>query len=1129
MESYPWRFLQRRTFVTGRVPTTGTLLTGELYLQLADETIYFFNSNGGLTSVLTDASGFGINKIKFSGANSGDIPIWNGSYFEPINLADSLTSGAGIDLSNYVTTGSTGEFVLKIETGNFITGVDLSNYVTTGETGSFLTGVVDLSSYLTTGETGSFLTQDSLSGYLLKSETGNFVTTDQTGNFLTGVDLLNYLTKSETGDFVTTGQTGIFALKSETGLFLTGVDLSAYVNSSETGIFVNTGETGIFVTNSETGLFLTGVDLSQYSLRSETGNFIVTGQTGSFVTKIETGQFLTGVDLSNYVLTGSTGNFITQNQTGNFVTTGETGNFAYTDGTHILPQFLPSYIDEIQEYSTTGFLSGSGDVGHIYLVSGCTSFWRWGGSTFFEITQSVASPGTSDSITEGTGNLFYKTCRVQQDSPVKSVAGLSGIVTCCDLLNVLSDCQGFVCKNETGNFITGVDLTLYITKNDTGNFVVKTETGNFVTTGQTGNFVSNTQTGDFLKASDLNEYVQTCETGNFLAKAETGNFISRSETGSFCVDLSPYATYLDLSNYASTSYMDFYVCKTETGNFVDSGSTGNFVTVNSTGEYLYSGSPYSQILPSGFCGFIEVIVCNLNYKLPYYIEVSGDNNGGGQTGTGGGGDQTGTGGGGDQTGTGDGGGGTVYQPLVITIDPNFEITNYSYTGLYYTGNTGINPMILPSGDLSGNPIYSGDDGILYLDLSGQLPLSPFPFESGGDIYWYIGPYPSIVNPSIPKVVRRDDWMIIVPIKCIAGIALTQGYAYYSKPQDSGIYEIESNLTGFIQNNTVYAAPTLLTEDLVTYNSFRLQTNDCSYSVGLNHRSQMYYELAGEASDLTGYCLYLSGGEHILNDRITGLICASNSCCFVIDDGILQGTGIKIYSDKYLENYSCDFTGYYDKFFFWKGYYECHRMAYTTDNLGRMYPSIRVDYSSVCCSTGGCFELISACLYYTLPIGESDYCQDGEFSCVKQCLAISYDGNFYSQEQISLPIKPACLITDYIGIKCDESYIRRLYKDEKTNLCYYESTDIINKQTYGEFSDVKCIGGTITACYYIYANTFYIGVNDSYNYGVYEDDSLTALANTILWRVNCYAGSQLVRYEIDCICNGIENCYICDLY
>jgi hypothetical protein len=115
MSSAPFRFIQRRTTVSGRVPAITGLLTGEIYVQTADGTIYFRDAyQNKLHTVITDASGFGLNKLKFSGAVSGDIPLWDGNKIIPYN-----TGSLGINSSSFVLTGQTGSFITTGQTGSF--------------------------------------------------------------------------------------------------------------------------------------------------------------------------------------------------------------------------------------------------------------------------------------------------------------------------------------------------------------------------------------------------------------------------------------------------------------------------------------------------------------------------------------------------------------------------------------------------------------------------------------------------------------------------------------------------------------------------------------------------------------------------------------------------------------------------------------------------------------------------------------------------------------------------------------------------------------------------------------------------------------------------------------------------
>jgi hypothetical protein len=132
MSSTPFRFVQRRTTISGRVPSTSSLLTGEILLQLADGTIYFKDAyQDKLHTVITDASGFGLNKIKFSGASSGQIPLWDGGKFIPYGTGD-FGSNFNLDTSSFVLTGQTGQFVTTGQTGNF--GNTINNYYSSAET-----------------------------------------------------------------------------------------------------------------------------------------------------------------------------------------------------------------------------------------------------------------------------------------------------------------------------------------------------------------------------------------------------------------------------------------------------------------------------------------------------------------------------------------------------------------------------------------------------------------------------------------------------------------------------------------------------------------------------------------------------------------------------------------------------------------------------------------------------------------------------------------------------------------------------------------------------------------------------------------------------------------------------------
>lgn len=192
-----------------------------------------------------------------------------------------------------------------------------------------------------------------LTGYVSKTETGDFYPASNPSGFITGVDLSNYVTgqvvrPSETGDFITNSETGVFYPTSNPSGFITGVDLSSYATTAYvtgvsgslqtqiTNLSNSTGSyaTGSVVRPSDTGAFLTtGAADGRYALRSATGVFITTGQTGVFASQ----AYVTGVSghLQTQVtaINNQTGNFALKSATGNFITTSQTGQFVGTSQT----------------------------------------------------------------------------------------------------------------------------------------------------------------------------------------------------------------------------------------------------------------------------------------------------------------------------------------------------------------------------------------------------------------------------------------------------------------------------------------------------------------------------------------------------------------------------------------------------------------------------------------------------------------------------------------------------------------------------------------------------------------------------------------------------------------------------
>ena len=89
---------------------------------------------------------------------------------------------------------------------------------------------------------------------------------------------------------------------------------------------------------------------------------------------------------------------------------GAAGGVATLDGSGLVPASqLPSFVDDVIEAANYAALPGTGETGKIYVALDTGRTYRWSGSTYTEI---LASPGTTDNVTEGATNLYYTNARV---------------------------------------------------------------------------------------------------------------------------------------------------------------------------------------------------------------------------------------------------------------------------------------------------------------------------------------------------------------------------------------------------------------------------------------------------------------------------------------------------------------------------------------------------------------------------------------------------------------------------------------------------------------------------------------------------------------------------------------------
>lgn len=69
---------------------------------------------------------------------------------------------------------------------------------------------------------------------------------------------------------------------------------------------------------------------------------------------------------------------------------------------------LPSYVDDVLEYTTRAQFPTPWEKGKIYIDISTDKSWRWSGSTYIEIK---ANPWSSDAVAEGTTNKYFTDVR----------------------------------------------------------------------------------------------------------------------------------------------------------------------------------------------------------------------------------------------------------------------------------------------------------------------------------------------------------------------------------------------------------------------------------------------------------------------------------------------------------------------------------------------------------------------------------------------------------------------------------------------------------------------------------------------------------------------------------------------
>ena len=205
--------------------------------------------------------------------------------------------------------------------------------------------------------------------------------------------------------------------------------------------------------------------------------------------------------------------------------------------------YLPSYVDDVLEYAAKSSFPATGESGKMYVDTSTNKVWRWSGSTYIEIS---ASPGSTDAVPEGAGNLYFTNAR--------AVAALTG--TLANYLSISSANATYMPRSGgtfSGAVAVPAGFTVLAQGGDWGGFISLTKAPN-------GSLTSPT----ILQYQDKLLFFENGGSGR-------GAYLNWGALSSWANN--KILTTSDLSGYATQSYVQTAVAAAASSSF-DEGSVG---------------------------------------------------------------------------------------------------------------------------------------------------------------------------------------------------------------------------------------------------------------------------------------------------------------------------------------------------------------------------------------------------------------------------------------------------------------------------------------------------------------------------------------------------------------------------
>ena len=209
------------------------------------------------------------------------------------------------------------------------------------------------------------------------------------------LDAQGRITSAANGTDNDTNTTYAISAETATG----GVNLRLTGSDSSTDNVKLANGTGISLTRTDADTITVATSITQYADSNARSAISVTdaGGEGSLSYDSGTGVITyTGPSFSGLEVTSA------KNQANGYAGLDSNGKVASAQ--------LPSYVDDVVEAANYAALPGTGETGKIYVALDNGKIYRWSGSAYVEIS---ASPGSTDSVTEGSTNLYFTTQRAR--------------------------------------------------------------------------------------------------------------------------------------------------------------------------------------------------------------------------------------------------------------------------------------------------------------------------------------------------------------------------------------------------------------------------------------------------------------------------------------------------------------------------------------------------------------------------------------------------------------------------------------------------------------------------------------------------------------------------------------------